>query len=115
MFTVPSLREALLRAKNRGVDIKIILEKNPYNAVTINNETVQFLKKNHFAFYETNDQYFSFMHAKYMIIDDTWIIATANWTRSSFSSNREFFIIGNDALILADLISIFETDFSGEK
>jgi phosphatidylserine/phosphatidylglycerophosphate/cardiolipin synthase-like enzyme len=115
MFTVPSLREALLRAKQRGVNVEIILEKNPYNAVTINNETVQFLKKNAFTFYETDDQYFSFMHAKYMIIDDIWIIATANWTRSSFSSNREFFIIGNDALILADLRNIFETDFNGKQ
>ncbi len=29
-FTVPSLREALLRAKKRGVDVQIILEKFPF-------------------------------------------------------------------------------------
>lgn len=93
MFTVPSMREALLRAKERGVDVRVLLEENPYNATSINRETVQFLQKNTLNFYETGDQNFSFMHAKYMIIDDGWIISTANWTRSSFSSNREFFVI----------------------
>ncbi|MCB9806572.1 hypothetical protein H6768_01490 [Candidatus Peribacteria bacterium] len=32
------------------------------------------------------------MHAKFMLLDNQWIIETANWTRASFSSNREFFI-----------------------
>ncbi|MEI6711345.1 MAG: phospholipase D-like domain-containing protein [bacterium] len=115
MFTVPSLREALLRAKNRGVTVQVILEKNPYNAVTINRETVQFFQKNSIDFYETDNRYFSFMHAKYMIIDTNWILATANWTRSSFSSNREFFIIGTDSNILKDLENVFQTDFKGGK
>lgn len=113
MFTVPSLMEALLQAKKRGVEVKIILEKNPYNAITINREAVQFFRKNSLNFHETDDQYFSFMHAKYMIIDDEWIISTANWTRSSFSSNREFFILGKDAEILKSLRNLFESDFQG--
>lgn len=29
-FTLPSLREALVRAQNRGVDVRIILEKFPF-------------------------------------------------------------------------------------
>lgn len=115
MFTLPSLRSALLRAKLRGVDVKVILEKNPYNSVNINRETVQFFQKNSLDFYETGNQYFSFMHAKYMMIDDRWIIATANWTRSSFSSNRELFIIGTDRNVLRDLENVFETDFSGKQ
>lgn len=112
MFTVPSLREALLRAKKRWVDVKILLEGNPYNATGINRETVVFFEKNGLNFSETQTQYFSFMHAKYMIIDDIWIIATANWTRSSFSSNREFFVVGQDIKILQELRKIFDADFS---
>lgn len=54
------------------------------------------------------------MHAKYSIIDTNWIIETANWTRASFSTNREFFITGKDASILENLVSIFEADFSGK-
>lgn len=54
------------------------------------------------------------MHAKYAIIDASWIVETANWTRASFSTNREFFIHGTDVLILQNLASIFEADFSGK-
>ncbi len=115
MFTVPSLMDALLRAKRRGVDVEVIMEGNPYNATSINREAVQFFKKNSIDFYETDNQYFSFMHAKYMIIDESWLIATANWTRSSFSSNREFFILWKDSLIREELRNIFEKDFQGNE
>lgn len=29
-FTLPSLREALVRAQKRGVDVRVILEKFPF-------------------------------------------------------------------------------------
>ena len=110
MFTLPSLMEALLRAKNRGVDVKIILEKNPYNAVSTNREASQFFRKNNISFYETDSSYFTFMHAKYMIIDDMWIISTGNWTRSTFSSNRDFFVFWENTIIMQDLKDLFERD-----
>jgi phosphatidylserine/phosphatidylglycerophosphate/cardiolipin synthase-like enzyme len=52
------------------------------------------------------------MHAKFSVIDSKWIVETANWTRASFATNREFFIQGTDALILQSLAAIFEADFS---
>lgn len=111
MFTLPSIRWALLDAKNRWVNVEIILEKSPYNAVSINRETRDFFQKNNINLYETRDDWFSFMHAKYMIFDETWIISTANWTRSSFDTNREFSIVGTDGGILQALRDTFERDF----
>lgn len=115
IFTVPSLRDALIRAQKRGVTVQVILEKNPYNLGGINKETKKVFQENNITFYESNERYFSFMHAKYMIFDEKWMISTANWTRSSFSSNREFFIIGKDLSVLSDLNAVFETDFEGKK
>lgn len=112
-FTLPWLRESLLRAKNRGVDVRVLLEKNPYNSVTINRETIQFLRENKISFHESSEKQFAFLHAKYMIFDDSWIVETANWTRSSFSTNREFFVLGSDTSILTDLSEIFQKDFTG--
>jgi phosphatidylserine/phosphatidylglycerophosphate/cardiolipin synthase-like enzyme len=115
IFTVPSLRDALIRAQNRGVNVRVILEKSPYNLTGINKETKKVFTDNKIAFYESDERYFSFMHAKYMIFDEEWIISTANWTRSSFSSNREFFLIGGDVRVLNELKTVFETDFNGRK
>lgn len=111
-FTLPNMREALLRAKKTGVDVRVILEKNPFGNTSINRETIQFFRENNIDFHESTEQQFSFMHAKYMIFDDEWILETANWTRSSFSSNREFFISWSDSLILENLAYIFENDFA---
>ncbi len=115
MFTLPSIRWALLDAKNRWLEVEVLLEKSPYNAVSINRETREFFEKNNIRFYETQDDWFSFMHAKYMIFDDTWIISTANWTRSSFESNREFSIVGNDKEILQTLRDTFKRDFTSSS
>lgn len=93
--------------------MKVLLEKNPYNTVTINRETIQFLRENKIPFHESSEKQFAFMHAKYMIFDDSWIVETANWTRSSFSTNREFFVLGSDASILTNLSEIFQKDFIG--
>jgi phosphatidylserine/phosphatidylglycerophosphate/cardiolipin synthase-like enzyme len=51
------------------------------------------------------------MHAKYSVLDDDWIIETANWTRASFGSNREFFMTGDDEAIYKNLSALFLADF----
>ncbi len=53
----------------------------------------------------------TFMHAKYAIIDDKWFIGTSNWTRSSFSRNRELILSGNQEALVKSLEEIFVADF----
>ncbi len=91
-FTLPSIREALLRAKDRGVDVRVLVEKFPYRSTGINRDTIDFLKNNNIPLYESNTKRFVFMHAKIVMIDDEWIIQTSNLTRSSYSKNREFYV-----------------------
>ncbi|MBP6921416.1 hypothetical protein KBB89_02625 [Candidatus Gracilibacteria bacterium] len=112
-FTLPSLRESLVRAHERGVDVRVILEKFPFGNTSINRETEIFLKNNEIPMHLSGENQFAFMHAKFSVIDSDWIIETANWTRASFSSNREFFVSGKDVSILENLAAIFEKDFSG--
>lgn len=50
-----------------------------------------------------------------MLFDNDWIIETANWTRASFSSNREFFLQGQDHEIYKNLEALFSADFEGGK
>ncbi len=114
-FTLPEVRESLLRAHERWVDVRIILEKFPFGNTSINRETISFFQENALPLHLSGEWQFAFMHAKYMIIDDRWIVETANWTRASFSSNREVFLTGNDTDIQANLERIFLSDFAGWK
>lgn len=97
------------------MDVRVILEKNPYGSTNINRETRLFFEENNIPLHESDHTQFAFMHAKYAIIDDDWIIETANWTRASFATNREFFMIGDDELVIANLETLFEKDFSGDR
>ncbi|MDR0772079.1 MAG: phospholipase D-like domain-containing protein [Candidatus Peribacteria bacterium] len=45
MLTESRIKEAILRAEKRGLDVKIILEKDPYLAYNINNKTYDEFKK----------------------------------------------------------------------
>ena len=110
-FTLPSLREALVRAQKRGVDVRVILEKFPFWNTSLNRETQLFLEKNNIPLHQSGEKQFAFMHAKYSVLDDDWIIETANWTRASFGSNREFFMTGDDEAIYKNLSALFLADF----
>jgi cardiolipin synthase A/B len=112
-FTLPSLREALVRAQKRGVDVWVLMEKNPFWNTGINRETKTFLEKNFIPLHESGEKQFAFMHAKYMIFDSMWVVETANWTRASFASNREFFMVGSESGILQNLVDVFSEDFWG--
>ena len=114
-FTLPSLREALMRAQKRGVDVRVILEKFPFWNTSLNRETQLFLEKNKIPLHQSGEKQFAFMHAKYMLFDNDWIIETANWTRASFSSNREFFLQGQGHEIYKNLEALFSADFEGGK
>lgn len=111
-LTLPNLRESLVRAQQRGVDVRVILEKFPFWNTGINRETEVFLQKNAIPLHLSGEKQFAFMHAKFSIIDKSWIVETANWTRSSFSTNREFFISGTDTAIRENLVTIFDEDFA---
>lgn len=112
-MTLPILREALVRAHKRGVNVRVILEKFPFWNTSINRETELYLRENNIPLHQSGEKQFAFMHAKFSVIDSNWIVETANWTRASFSSNREFFIHGTDVSILGSLAAIFESDFAG--
>lgn len=114
-FTLPGFREALMRAQKRGVDVRVILERFPFWNTSLNRETQLFLQKNKIPLHQSGEKQFAFMHAKYMLFDNDWIIETANWTRASFSSNREFFLQGRDHEIYKNLEAIFLADFEGGK
>ena len=44
IFTEKKMRAALIRAKKRGVDVKVILENNPYQAPYLNGDAYQELE-----------------------------------------------------------------------
>lgn len=115
MFTEKRILQALKEAKNKWIEIKVVLERNPYLSENINNKTFDELKN---AWIEVNwskQKNYNLNHSKLFIIDDLAIISTWNLTYSIFSTNRDFLVFTEDKRIVETLKKIFETDFKWEK
>lgn len=112
MLTEKWIRSALVDAKKRWVDVKVILEKNVYDSAGINEGAyTQLLQAWIDIIRSSNDEY-SLDHAKYFLIDNLWIISTGNLTASTFSSNRDIFFETKDNTTVSFLEKIFLADFN---
>ncbi|MDD2907986.1 MAG: phospholipase D-like domain-containing protein [Candidatus Gracilibacteria bacterium] len=115
MLTENRTREALIKAKKRGVDVKIILEKDPYLAYSINDKTYNEFKKYNIEIVWSNTKNYALNHSKMILIDGLNIISTGNLTYSTFTQNRDFFVFINDLELNKKLLKIFNDDFEGIK
>lgn len=115
MFTENRIKTALIKAKKRWIDVKVILEKDPYMAYSINDKTYNELKKNTIEVVWSNTKNYSLNHSKMIIIDDEIILSTWNLTYSTFTQNRDFFVFIKDKKILLDFLKIFDYDFNWIK
>lgn len=115
IFTNKDIRKALKNAKKRGIEIKVLLEHNPYKAPWLNHKTYNFLKESGIEVVWSNTKHYSLNHTKLMIIDEEAIISTGNLSHSTFTKNKDFFVIIQDAEIQSILESIFLQDFAQKK
>lgn len=115
MLTENKLKDALKKAKDKWIDVKVVLEKNPYMAFNINNKTYDFLSKNNINVVWSNLENYALNHSKFIIIDNELVLASWNFTYSTFSKNRDIFLFIKDSEILTLFEKIFELDFKWEK
>lgn len=113
LLTAPSVVDALVSAKKRGVDVRVILEKDPYRLPGSNRAARDRLLSSGVSVFSSRDD-FAYTHAKYVVADGKdYVFSTGNHTKSTFSKNREFFVFGHDPESAGFLRSVFESDFRG--
>ena len=115
ILTETRIQKALKKAKDKWIDIKIILEKNPYKTTNINKKVANFFEKNNINFVWSNANNYSLNHSKMILIDDESIISTWNLTYSTFNNNRDFFLFITDKEINLKFNKIFLSDYKWEK
>ncbi len=115
IFTEKRILQALKDAKKRGVDVRVVLEKNVFGATSINRKVFKELQSAGVSVTYDNSKLYNFVHTKLLIVDDTYIITTGNVSYSSFTINREFYVIGENSADIQTLRSIFLADFRGQE
>jgi phosphatidylserine/phosphatidylglycerophosphate/cardiolipin synthase-like enzyme len=102
---------SLISAKNRGVSVKILLEKHPFGGGNLNNKTKAILEKNGVLVEWSNPKY-SLTHEKSIIIDKSYVyILNQNLTASAFTKNREYNVIDIDPKDVLEARNIFIADW----
>ena len=107
--------QALKDAKKRGIEIRIILEKNPYNIEWFNKKIFKELKEFGIQV-KWSSLEFKLTHSKFMVIDDRIaIIMTNNFTYSGFNSSRDFGLIDFDVRDVEEIKKLFEADWHDDS
>ncbi|MFH0737689.1 MAG: phospholipase D-like domain-containing protein [Candidatus Micrarchaeota archaeon] len=110
VFTSRDVLEALERAKSRGVEIRIILEKRVLSGQ--NAQMFSELAAKGFAVRYAG-RIFDLTHSKFIIIDgEAVLVGSHNLSNSALFENREASVIIRDAEIVEEFQGIFNSDWS---
>lgn len=107
-------REALMAAAQRGVDVRVLIEREPTGGGESNQTSYAILQEGGVQVRWAPGS-FRMTHEKSAVIDDRHaLIATFNYTNSSFAHNREYGLIVNESQIVSDIAAIFDADWAGK-
>lgn len=111
ILTDSRIVHALERASAEGVDVRVILEPRALGMGTQPEAVADELRA---AGIEVrfSSVHFPLDHAKFAVADDARVlVSTANFSRSAFSSNREFLVVLSDRAIVHSLSNLFRRDW----
>ncbi len=111
MLTEMSIVQALIAAEGRNVDVRVLLEPSVYNLPAVNKKATDLLRKADIKVSFSSERGFNFNHSKYLIVDNTAMIATGNMTKSSLHINRELFVWYTAPRVVEELEKLFIADF----
>ncbi len=114
LLTDDEMTAALVRAANRGVDVRVILEQNPTGGGESNRATFDKLQQNGVSIHWAPARY-RLTHEKSLLIDDQRVlVGTFNYTPSSFKRNREYGVLIDDPALVREIAAIFDADWSDQ-
>ena len=102
VFTLPFLMAALIKKRNAGIDVRVIVSDDP-----LNEKTVAFLRANGVRV-KVWHQASGVLHMKLMILDDVALIGSANLTHYGLNRSLEILMEVKDRKSLRKLEKLFE-------
>lgn len=113
LLTDRPIINALVAAEDRGVQVRVILEQQPFGGSGNPEETASTLRRAG-AEVRWSSSAFTFTHAKTILVDRSLaLILSLNLTRSAFESNREFGIVTDRPALVEPAQRIFDADWNG--
>jgi len=112
VFSDPSLLRAVLQARQRGVDVRIMLNPARRNGEDDNAESREQLRKGKVQVIDSNPA-FDLTHEKSMIVDEeSAFIKSLNWETRNLSETRDYAIVTGHAHEVGEMLTCFEADWN---
>ncbi len=105
MLTDKTITDALIAAKNRGVDVQMILDSSSVDGLSGKGNMLKQHNMNLYVYDNGSRRsgkrffYASIMHNKFALIDNHVWTGSFNWTKSANNKNQENVVITDDQII----------------
>jgi phosphatidylserine/phosphatidylglycerophosphate/cardiolipin synthase-like enzyme len=106
----PAVIDALIAAKSRGVDVKVILDRQGIETTPKFSTPFQKLKSAGVAVRESSEG-FAIQHVKAMVIDGKISFVTSMNMTETAATTRDFGLILEDPKIASEMLSVFNADW----
>jgi cardiolipin synthase A/B len=111
LFSDPSLVEAVIKARQRGISVRIMLNPARRSGESENAETSKRLKAAHIEAIDSNPD-FAVTHEKSMVVDDeTAFIHSLNWDTKNLTETRDYAVVTTHGPEVDEIIKCFEADW----
>jgi cardiolipin synthase A/B len=112
VFTDPKLLEAVIAARKRGVDVRIMLNPERRDGEKENDESRQALINAGVEVIDSNPA-FDLTHEKSMVIDDSIaFVQSLNWETQNLTTTRDYAIVTTHKHEVAEISQCFDADWS---
>ncbi len=111
LFSDETIAKALQRAARRGVQVRVLMEMNPFGGGQSNAAMARRLRRAGIQVKDANPA-FRYTHQKSLVIDRrVGVITTMNFTPSSFKRNREYGVIVREPALVEEMAAVFQADW----
>ncbi len=111
VFSDPTVLDALIAAKRRGVQIRVMLNPARRNGEHENDVTHRRLSRAGIEVRDPNPG-FALTHEKSMVVDHgVAVVQSLNWTTKNFNETRDYAIVTTRHHDVAEILECFEADW----
>jgi cardiolipin synthase len=115
LFTDPTLLEAVIAAKRRGVAVRVMLNPARRSGESENEEARKALVAAGIEVRDSNPA-FDLTHQKSMVIDDaTGFVESLNWETRDLTETRDYAVVTTHKVEVSEMMACFEADWARQK
>jgi cardiolipin synthase A/B len=112
LFSDPSILKAVIDAKKRGVNVRVMLNPARRDGESENQESRKQLEAAGVEVIDSNPE-FEVTHEKSMVLDDTTaFVKSLNWATKNLTETRDYAIVTTHPHEVDEVVECFEADWS---